>query len=143
MRKAPLTLTAFFLLMLAGLFSASGFNLSDLHRAAATRAAAGKASEHRMLYVATPGIRNYLEYGGHGLLVFDIDDGHRFVKRIPTSGFDKQGQPEPPTPTGPLSFITSVNHRPAFSIRNCGEQRRSSSTLGGLPSTIGISEDKD
>src|SRR5690606_14711971 len=27
----------------------------------------------RYLYVAAPGVRDYLEYGGHGLLVFDID----------------------------------------------------------------------
>ncbi|MBL8191144.1 MAG: hypothetical protein JNK38_24215 [Acidobacteria bacterium] len=54
---------------------------------------ASKAGEHRLLYVATPGIRNYLEFGGHGLLVFDIDDGHKFLKRIPTSGFDAQGKP--------------------------------------------------
>ena len=47
----------------------------------------------RYLYVATPGIRNYLEYGGHGLLVFDIDDGHRFIKRIPTGGVDETGKP--------------------------------------------------
>ena len=33
----------------------------------------------RLLYVAQPGIRNYLEYGGHGIIVFDIDDGHKFV----------------------------------------------------------------
>lgn len=49
----------------------------------------------RYLYVATPGIRNYLEYGGHGLLVFDIDHGHRLVKRIPTAGLHpKTGQPD-------------------------------------------------
>jgi DNA-binding beta-propeller fold protein YncE len=47
----------------------------------------------RYLYVATPGIRNYLEYGGHGLLVFDIDDNYRFVKRIPTAGLDDKGAP--------------------------------------------------
>ena len=47
----------------------------------------------RLLYVAEPGIRNYLEYGGHGLLVFDIDDGHRFVRRIPTGGLDGAGTP--------------------------------------------------
>jgi hypothetical protein len=40
-----------------------------------------------------PGVRNYLEYGGHGLLVFDIDHGHGFVKRIPTAGLDAKGQP--------------------------------------------------
>ena len=47
----------------------------------------------RLLYVAEPGIRDYLEYGGHGLLVFDIDNGHTFVKRIPTAGLDAAGKP--------------------------------------------------
>jgi hypothetical protein len=47
----------------------------------------------RYLYVATPGIRNYLEYGGHGVLVFDIDDGHKFVQRIPFDGLDEQRRP--------------------------------------------------
>ena len=49
--------------------------------------------ERKFLYVAEPGIRDYLEYGGHGVLVFDIDHGHRFVKRIPSSGLDEKGQP--------------------------------------------------
>ena len=35
----------------------------------------------RYLYVATPGIRDYLGFGGHGILVFDIDNKHRFVKK--------------------------------------------------------------
>jgi DNA-binding beta-propeller fold protein YncE len=47
----------------------------------------------RWLYVATPGVRNYLDYGGHGLLVFDIDRGHRFVKRIPLAGIKPDGTP--------------------------------------------------
>jgi DNA-binding beta-propeller fold protein YncE len=51
------------------------------------------AEDHRYLYVATPGIRDYLEYGGHGLIVFDIDDGHKFVKRIKSSGVDAAGKP--------------------------------------------------
>jgi len=38
----------------------------------------------RYLYVVCPGIRNYLEFGGAGILVFDIDKGHQFVKRIQT-----------------------------------------------------------
>lgn len=38
----------------------------------------------RYLYVVCPGIRDYLEFGGAGILVFDIDDGHKFVKRIVT-----------------------------------------------------------
>jgi YVTN family beta-propeller protein len=40
--------------------------------------------DHHYLYVASPGIRNYVEYGGVGVLVFDIDAGYRFVRRIPT-----------------------------------------------------------
>lgn len=60
---------------------------------ASTRSPAADGKERRLLYVAVPGIRNYLEYGGHGLLVFDLDNGHRFVKRIKTSGFDSQGKP--------------------------------------------------
>jgi hypothetical protein len=62
----------------------------------ATASAAGEpaATEtSRRLYVAEPGIRNYLEYGGHGLLVFDIDHGHRFIKRIRTAGLDAEGKP--------------------------------------------------
>lgn len=46
-----------------------------------------------LLYVATPGIRDYLGYGGHGLLVFDMDNGHRFVKRIATGGFHPDKTP--------------------------------------------------
>ena len=38
----------------------------------------------RYLYVAVPGIRNYLEYGGHGILVYDLSDNYRLVKRIST-----------------------------------------------------------
>ena len=42
------------------------------------------AAEQHLLYVASPGTRNYVEYGGVGILVFDIDKGYRFVRRIPT-----------------------------------------------------------
>lgn len=43
--------------------------------------------------MAVPGIRNYLGYGGHGILVFDMNDNHRFVRRIPTSGLKEDGTP--------------------------------------------------
>lgn len=39
---------------------------------------------HHFLYVVMPGIRDYLEFGGAGVLVFDIDQNHRLVKRITT-----------------------------------------------------------
>src|SRR5688572_18939470 len=58
-------------------------------------AGADKPSENRrLLYVAVPGLRNYLEYGGHGLLVFDIDDGHRCLRRIATAGLTPEGKPD-------------------------------------------------
>lgn len=47
----------------------------------------------KYLYVAEPGIRNYLEYGGHGILVYDIENDYKLVKRIPTGSFDEKGQP--------------------------------------------------
>src|SRR5262245_60321389 len=40
--------------------------------------------EKHLLYVASPGIRNYVEYGGVGILVYDMAASHKFVKRIPT-----------------------------------------------------------
>ncbi|GIW86472.1 MAG: hypothetical protein KatS3mg108_0796 [Isosphaeraceae bacterium] len=52
-----------------------------------------QTARRRFLYVATPGIRDYLEYGGHGLLVFDVDDGYRFVRRIPLQGLGPDGKP--------------------------------------------------
>jgi YVTN family beta-propeller protein len=57
-------------------------------------AASGEtAAPRRYLYVASPGVRNLLEYGGHGVLVFDIDNGHKFVRRIPSQGVDPTGKP--------------------------------------------------
>ena len=56
-----------------------------LHRSSI--AAASPVAVKHYLYVAVPGIRDYLGYGGHGILVFDIDNNHRFVKRIATKGF--------------------------------------------------------
>src|SRR5688572_26128432 len=54
---------------------------------------AQKTEVKKYLYVATPGIRDYLGFGGHGILVFDINNNHRFVKRIPTRGFHADGSP--------------------------------------------------
>ncbi|HXD87196.1 MAG TPA: hypothetical protein VN641_11935 [Urbifossiella sp.] len=46
--------------------------------------AAAEPRTERSLYAVCPGIRDYLEFGGAGILVFNIDDGHKFVKRIST-----------------------------------------------------------
>ena len=52
------------------------------------------AKERRLLYAASPGIRNYVEYGGVGIVIFDIENGYRFVKRIPTWDVPPGQKPE-------------------------------------------------
>lgn len=50
-------------------------------------------AQQRYLYVAVPGVRDYVGFGGHGVLVFDINNHHRFVKRIRTRGYHGNGEP--------------------------------------------------
>jgi DNA-binding beta-propeller fold protein YncE len=49
-------------------------------------------AERDLIYVAEPGIRNYLDYGGIGVLVFDASDGYRLLRRIPTWPEPKPGE---------------------------------------------------
>ena len=86
----PKTILLFVLPCLAIALLLSGFGLLPKSSPApGVRAPAAG----RYLYVAVPGIRNYLGYGGHGLLVFDVGNGHRFVKRIQTGGLRPDGKP--------------------------------------------------
>lgn len=57
------------------------------------QAPAAEPAVSRRLYVAVPGIRDYLEFGGHGVLVFDIDRDYRLVRRIPGAGLNDAGKP--------------------------------------------------
>ena len=52
------------------------------------------ADEQHLLYVANPGTRNYVEYGGVGITVFDIDQNYKFVRRIPTWTVAAGAKPE-------------------------------------------------
>lgn len=54
-----------------------------------------RAPERHFLYVAEPGIRNYVEWGGVGVLVYDVNDGFKLVRRIPTLAVPAGGSPEP------------------------------------------------
>ena len=74
-------------------FTRREFAAAVLLGAVAGRSALAASERRHFLYVATPGIRDYLEYGGHGVLVFDVDAGHKFVKRIPSAGLDDKGKP--------------------------------------------------
>jgi DNA-binding beta-propeller fold protein YncE len=79
------------------------------------------AAERHYLYVAEPGIRNYTEYGGVGVVVFDIDNGYKFVKRIPT--WEKSAGKEPENVKGIAAsavtgtlYVTTFNRMAAFEI---------------------------
>jgi len=69
----------------------AGLVLMSAASGTAQRAGGG---EHHFLYVAEPGIRNYVEYGGVGVLVFDMDSGYKFVRRIPTFDVPEGQEPE-------------------------------------------------
>jgi DNA-binding beta-propeller fold protein YncE len=62
--------------------------------AATTGLRSDSDGERHFLYVAEPGIRNYVEYGGVGVLVYDMDQGHKFVRRIPTFDVPPGAEPE-------------------------------------------------
>ena len=83
------TLSRIFLIALA-LISLAAWNSTHEAR---ENTSLKSAKPKRYLYVAVPGIRNYLEYGGHGILVYDINDGYKLVKRIPTRGLKADGTP--------------------------------------------------
>ena len=100
---------------------ATGLLIAACIAAAAAAGQSGNAIEKHYLYVAEPGIRNYVEYGGIGVLVFDIDDGYKFVKRIPTWETPKGKDPEnvkgiaASAITGRL-YVTTLNRMAALDI---------------------------
>src|SRR3982751_6149281 len=51
-------------------------------------------AERHFLYIAEPGIRNYVEYGGVGVLIYDMDAGYKFVRRIPSQDVPPGEEPE-------------------------------------------------
>lgn len=88
---------------------------------AAIRPTARAAAERRFLYVAEPGIRNYVEYGGVGVLVYDIDAGYKFVRRIPSQDVPAGAAPEnvkgiaASAATGRL-YVTTIRRLMAFDL---------------------------
>lgn len=85
-RSLPLNRREFSRLALASCASA----LVGTHRSAQ----ASPTGEPRvLLYVAVPGIRDYLEYGGHGVLVYDVAADCKLLRRIPAGGKDASGKP--------------------------------------------------
>jgi len=56
--------------------------------------AAGQTGTKRYLYVSTPDAAQKDYRSGQGILVFDIEDRHKFVKRFPSAGLDEKGRPQ-------------------------------------------------
>ncbi|GAB3963240.1 hypothetical protein GCM10028805_65950 [Spirosoma harenae] len=95
------TIKKTFLLLLCGiLFISATAWITSSGNKLTTKAPKPAPKVQRLLYVATPGIRNYLGYGGHGIQVFDIDNNHKFVKFIKTPG--GLLRKETPSPTGKM-----------------------------------------
>jgi hypothetical protein len=59
-----------------------------------SRRFAATATERHFLYIAEPGIRNYVSYGGVGVLVYDIGKGYELVRRIPTWSVPPDKEPD-------------------------------------------------
>ena len=75
------------------------------------------AAEQHYLYVATPGIRNYVEYGGLGVIVYDMDNGHKLVRRFPT--FDVVPN-QPPENVKGIAASAATNRLYVSTIRRVG-----------------------
>ena len=96
------------------------------------------------LYVAEPGIRNYVEYGGVGVLVYDMDAGHKFVKRIPTFAEVAGEQPEnvkgvaASATTGRL-FVSTIKRVAAIDLKT--EQILWNRTYEGGADRLAVSPD--
>jgi hypothetical protein len=86
MKTTAKKLTRTILVLLAALLLQAGSSVR-------VRAADPATPERHLLYVAAPGIRNYLEFGGAGILVFDMGRDHALVKRIETPA-SQLSQPE-------------------------------------------------
>src|SRR6267378_1954630 len=79
----------------------------------------GTEAEQHLLYVASPGVRNYVEHGGVGILAFDVDKGYKFVRRIQTWSVPDGETPEnvkgiAASATTGRVYVTSLNRMMAI-----------------------------
>ena len=67
-----------------GRLARCSFLMLSLLAAALSADSATAQDVRRCIYAAVPGVSNYEQFGGVGILVFDADNGHKFVRRIAT-----------------------------------------------------------
>jgi hypothetical protein len=72
--------------LVVGVFLVATFGCAFIPPALHSQQGARTPAQHvtHRLYVAVPGIRNDLQYGGVGILVYDMDAAYKWIKRIPT-----------------------------------------------------------
>jgi DNA-binding beta-propeller fold protein YncE len=78
----------------AMVLAAAGFAAAAIVAVTTSRPVDAQGTQ-RFLYAALPGVGggSNMSYGGAGILIFDIDKDHRFVRRVPLQGV-------PPAPNG-------------------------------------------
>src|SRR5438477_12793691 len=100
--------------------------------------------EQHLLYVASPGVRHYVEHGGVGILVFDVDKGYKFVRRIQTWSVPDGATPEnvmgiaASAATGRV-YVTSLNRM--IAIDACSGKEIWDKTYEGGCDRMAISPD--
>jgi len=75
------------------------------------------AAAQHYLYVASPGIRNYVEYGGLGVIVYDMAKGHTLVRRFAT--FDVVAN-QPPENVKGIAASAATNRLYVSTIKRVG-----------------------
>ena len=100
-RAKTLVCAGFFLLSLCGVLPQGQSIVSRAQQTAQDRPEQVEQFQRRptnvkrdLVYVGVPGRRNYLQYGGVGVLVFDAGRHFQFVKRIPTWDYPASQEPE-------------------------------------------------
>lgn len=77
--------------------------------------------DRRLIYAAVPGVGNETEHGGVGILVFDVDDQHKFVKRIATWSAPRGQRDEnikgiAASPHTGLLYVSTIHRLAAFDL---------------------------
>src|SRR4051812_28633336 len=75
-----------------------------------------------LIYAAVPGIGNDVAFGGVGILVFDRDQGHKLLRRIPTWPTYTREAPEPikgiaASAGSGLLYVSTTRRLAAFDLR--------------------------
>jgi hypothetical protein len=80
------------------------------------------AQQRHLIYAAVPGVGNDVQFGGVGILVFDRDNGHKLLRRIPTWPTYTREAPEPikgiaASAESGLLYVSTTRRLAAFDLK--------------------------